>query len=333
MQATCAATCRPAAAPVRQAPLQTSSSRARAAALAGAAPAGAAKQVGGSHTSPHLHDCVRAAAPVPCSRVQGCPCMPDAAPRAAPAAAGAHPPPPASPAAHLPPASCRPSPLQARRGALRVSAVAAPEKGLEKAAMAPEYIKAPGQGLGIYQVRRRRRLHGLLLVCAAASGGTALTACLPARSPSNNLQGTDGYMYCDNMKIDDIRAQSSSSPFYLYSQERIKCVPRPAPLKLLILLLLYLFLLLLLTSLPERAPARSPACPPGHPPPLLSGPGPAARALARLAARRPLQPPPADGRALPPNACRPPCSPAAAGPTTRLMPTRCRGWTRSSATL
>ena len=42
--------------------------------------------------------------------------------------------------------------------------------------------------------------------------------------PSHPLQqGTDGYLYCDGLRIDDIRAQvGPSGPFYLYSQERIR---------------------------------------------------------------------------------------------------------------
>lgn len=76
------------------------------------------------------------------------------------------------------------SPLQARGGrasALRVEAVAA----VEKPSMAPEYIKSPGEGVGIYQ-------------------------------------GTDGYLYCDGLRVDDIRAQTAASPFYLYSQQKIR---------------------------------------------------------------------------------------------------------------
>jgi hypothetical protein len=33
--------------------------------------------------------------------------------------------------------------------------------------------------------------------------------------------GDDGYLYCDNMRIDDIRQQVADSPFYLYSRDRI----------------------------------------------------------------------------------------------------------------
>lgn len=31
--------------------------------------------------------------------------------------------------------------------------------------------------------------------------------------------GTDGYLYCDTMRVDDIRAQVPESPFYLYRSE------------------------------------------------------------------------------------------------------------------
>jgi hypothetical protein len=54
--------------------------------------------------------------------------------------------------------------------------------------MSAEYVKAPGTGLGFYA-------------------------------------GTDGYLYCDGLRVDDIRQTVQQSPFYLYSQERIKCVP------------------------------------------------------------------------------------------------------------
>jgi hypothetical protein len=68
-----------------------------------------------------------------------------------------------------------------RSASLRVEAVAA----VEKPSMAPEYIKAAGEGVGIYQ-------------------------------------GTDGFLYCDGKRVDDIRAQAAASPFYLYSQEKIR---------------------------------------------------------------------------------------------------------------
>ncbi|PSC73006.1 diaminopimelate decarboxylase chloroplastic-like [Micractinium conductrix] len=51
--------------------------------------------------------------------------------------------------------------------------------------MAPQYVKEAGQGVGIYQ-------------------------------------GSDGYMYCDGLRIDDIRATAEASPFYLYSKEKIR---------------------------------------------------------------------------------------------------------------
>jgi hypothetical protein len=65
---------------------------------------------------------------------------------------------------------------------LRVQAVAT----VEKPSMAPEFIKAPEEGVGIYQ-------------------------------------GTDGFLYCDALKVDDIRAQVAASIFYLYSWQQIRC--------------------------------------------------------------------------------------------------------------
>jgi diaminopimelate decarboxylase len=53
------------------------------------------------------------------------------------------------------------------------------------AQMAPAYVAAPGEGLGVYR-------------------------------------GTDGFLYIDGLRIDDIRAQAETSPVYLYSQERIR---------------------------------------------------------------------------------------------------------------
>ena len=57
----------------------------------------------------------------------------------------------------------------------------------EKPPLAPQYIIPAGQGVGIYQ-------------------------------------GDDGYLYCDALRIDDIREQVQASPFYLYSQEKIRWV-------------------------------------------------------------------------------------------------------------
>ena len=72
----------------------------------------------------------------------------------------------------------------ARAGSDKVvaAATAAP---IAPATMAPEYVAAPGEGVGIYR-------------------------------------GTDGYLYCDGLRIDDVRAQSESSPVYIYSKERIR---------------------------------------------------------------------------------------------------------------
>ena len=51
--------------------------------------------------------------------------------------------------------------------------------------MAPEYVAEAGLGVGIYR-------------------------------------GTDGFLYCDGVKIDDIRAQAETSPVYIYSKEKIR---------------------------------------------------------------------------------------------------------------
>lgn len=56
---------------------------------------------------------------------------------------------------------------------------------LTPAQMAPEYVAEAGQGVGIYR-------------------------------------GTDGFLYCDGVKIDDIRAQAETSPVYIYSKEKIR---------------------------------------------------------------------------------------------------------------
>lgn len=73
---------------------------------------------------------------------------------------------------------------QASRAVRQVRAAAAAAAPPAPAQMAPEYVAAPGQGLGIYR-------------------------------------GTDGFLYCDGLRIDDIRAQAESSPVYIYSKERI----------------------------------------------------------------------------------------------------------------
>lgn len=36
-----------------------------------------------------------------------------------------------------------------------------------------------------------------------------------------SCEGEDGYLYCDNMRVDDIRNQVAESPFYLYSKDTV----------------------------------------------------------------------------------------------------------------
>lgn len=54
---------------------------------------------------------------------------------------------------------------------------------------------------------------------APAAGGLA------PLEPGTGLgfyNGTDGYMYCDNMRVEDIRQQVPESPFYLYSKAKVE---------------------------------------------------------------------------------------------------------------
>lgn len=64
-------------------------------------------------------------------------------------------------------------------------ATAAAEATSEPAKMSAQYVAPPGRGLGIYR-------------------------------------GEDGYLYCDELRVDDIRSQVVASPFYLYSQKQIR---------------------------------------------------------------------------------------------------------------
>mmetsp|Transcript_13770 Transcript_13770/g.29655 ORF Transcript_13770/g.29655 Transcript_13770/m.29655 type:complete len:479 (-) Transcript_13770:780-2216(-) len=73
--------------------------------------------------------------------------------------------------------------VQGRKVALRVSAVAAPEKAATGNAFA-KWEQPAGKGMGWYT-------------------------------------GEDGYLYVDNMKVDDVRRQVPESPFYMYSKDRI----------------------------------------------------------------------------------------------------------------
>lgn len=67
---------------------------------------------------------------------------------------------------------------------MTVSATAAPAAPVATK-MSPEYNAEPGSGVGIYR-------------------------------------GTDGYLYCDGARIDDIMAQAERLPVYIYSKEKIR---------------------------------------------------------------------------------------------------------------
>lgn len=78
--------------------------------------------------------------------------------------------------------------LQQRAGRIHLSATpiaAAATATPAPAIMSKEYVAAPRQGAGIYR-------------------------------------GTDGYLYCDGVRIDDVRAVAESSPVYIYSKETIR---------------------------------------------------------------------------------------------------------------
>lgn len=62
--------------------------------------------------------------------------------------------------------------------------VAAAATAVEPASMAAEYIAAPGEGVGVYR-------------------------------------GTDGCLYVDGVKVDEIRALAETSPVYIYSKDKI----------------------------------------------------------------------------------------------------------------
>lgn len=66
------------------------------------------------------------------------------------------------------------------------------------------------------------------LVCAravAAEPEVAVAAQSTFEQPAGKglgfYTGDDGYLYCDNLRIDDIRQQVPESPFYLYSKDRV----------------------------------------------------------------------------------------------------------------
>jgi hypothetical protein len=95
--------------------------------------------------------------------------------------------------AAVPSSRCRPLHLAASRRARRTAPppAAAAAEAPSAIGVAASFVAAPGKGLGFY------------------------------------TGDSDGYLYCDGMRVEDIRAQVASSPqstpgpFYLYSQARI----------------------------------------------------------------------------------------------------------------
>ncbi|KAF6258687.1 diaminopimelate decarboxylase [Scenedesmus sp. NREL 46B-D3] len=58
-------------------------------------------------------------------------------------------------------------------------------------------------------------------VAEKMSGSASSQFSQPAGKGMGFYTGEDGYMYCDNLRVDDIRHQVPESPFYLYSRDRI----------------------------------------------------------------------------------------------------------------
>lgn len=62
------------------------------------------------------------------------------------------------------------------------------------------------------------------IVTAAAAAATEELQQAPVTADVKGLgfyTGDDGYLYCDSLRVDDIRRQVPESPFYLYSRDRI----------------------------------------------------------------------------------------------------------------
>lgn len=60
-----------------------------------------------------------------------------------------------------------------------------------------------------------------LSAVAEKMSGSASQFQQPAGKGLGFYTGEDGYLYCDNLRMDDIRHQVPESPFYLYSKDRI----------------------------------------------------------------------------------------------------------------
>ena len=72
-------------------------------------------------------------------------------------------------------------------------------------------------------VSRQARRHTTITSAAAAATEELQQAPVAAGAVKGLgfYTGEDGYIYCDDMRVDDIRQQVADSPFYLYSRDRI----------------------------------------------------------------------------------------------------------------
>lgn len=78
-------------------------------------------------------------------------------------------------------------------------------------------------------MRRQVQLPSTLVKAVAAEAPADIqtiqppTTDLPAATANGFYKGDDGYMYCDDVKVDEVRHQipAENGPFYLYSKETI----------------------------------------------------------------------------------------------------------------
>lgn len=71
-------------------------------------------------------------------------------------------------------------------------------------------------------LRQSRRV--ATVTAAAAAAATEELQQAPVTADVKGLgfyTGDDGYLYCDSLRVDDIRQQVPESPFYLYSRDRV----------------------------------------------------------------------------------------------------------------
>ncbi|KAL6766343.1 DPD1 [Auxenochlorella protothecoides x Auxenochlorella symbiontica] len=92
--------------------------------------------------------------------------------------------------------------------------------GNRAGARAGAFAALPSRPQGRPSVARRQ-----VTTMAAAAAPAAAQRSAPAPAPGSGLgiyTASDGYMYVDGLRLDDIRGQVDASPFYVYSQAKIR---------------------------------------------------------------------------------------------------------------